>query len=384
MPHEGLPTFRSVRQDYDHRIERGELSADAAQLALADRFDRLIEAIGRSAPAAKSSSLGWLFGRSRPKAEPVRGLYVHGGVGRGKTMLMDMFFERVPLKAKRRAHFNDFMADAHDRIQRHREALKEGRTREKDPIPAVAADLAREARLLCFDEFTVTDIADAMILSRLFSGLFANGVVVVATSNVEPDDLYRDGLNRGLFMPFIATLKRHCDIVGLDGPHDYRRLKLAGMPVYMTPLGDGAARAMDEAWETATSGHGTAAREIEVKGRKLHVPHANGRTARFSFADLCEKPLGARDYLALADAFDTIFIDAIPVLRSDQRNEAKRLILLVDTLYDRGVRLFASAEAEPEDLFPDGKGREKFEFERTASRLTEMRGQDWPRTELRP
>jgi cell division protein ZapE len=381
MPHEGLPTFRSVRQDYEHRIERGELNADAAQLALADRFDQLIDAIGRAAPASKSSSLGWLFGRSRSRAEPVRGLYVHGGVGRGKTMLMDMFFERVPLKAKRRAHFNDFMTDAHDRIQRHREALKEGRTKEKDPIPVVAAELARQARLLCFDEFTVTDIADAMILSRLFSGLFANGVVVVATSNVEPDNLYRDGLNRGLFLPFIATLKTHCDVVGLDGPDDYRRLKLAGMPVYMTPLGDDAAQAMDEAWETATSGHGTASREIEVKGRKLHVPHANGRTARFSFADLCEKPLGARDYLALADAFDTIFIDAIPVLRSDQRNEAKRLILLIDTLYDRGVRLFASAEAEPEDLYPDGKGREKFEFERTASRLTEMRGQDWPGSE---
>ncbi len=378
MPHEGLPTFRSVRQDYDHRIERGDLRADGAQLALADRFDRLIEAIGRAAPASKSSSLGWLFGRSRARAEPVRGLYIHGGVGRGKTMLMDMFFDHVPLKAKRRVHFNDFMADAHDRIQRHREALKAGRTDEKDPIPVVAADLAREARLLCFDEFSVTDIADAMILSRLFSALFSHRVVVVATSNVEPDDLYRDGLNRGLFLPFIQTLKAHCEVVGLDGPTDYRRQKLSGMPVYLAPLDADAQAAMDEAWAAATSGHVTGPRDIEVKGRTLHVPKANGRSARFSFADLCERPLGARDYLALADAFDTLFIDAVPVLRADQRNEAKRLILLIDTLYDRGVRLFASAQAEPEDLYPDGKGREKFEFERTASRLVEMRGEDWP------
>jgi cell division protein ZapE len=378
MPHEGLKSFRTVREEYDRLLASGNLRPDPIQDMIVGRLDQLLERLAEAAPATKSSALGWLFGRSRKSAERPRGLYLHGGVGRGKTMLMDMFFARVPFSAKRRAHFNDFMADAHDRIQAHRAALKEGRTKEKDPIPVVAADLAREARLLCFDEFTVTDIADAMILSRLFSALFESGVTVVATSNVAPDDLYRDGLNRGLFLPFIETLKAHCDVIAIDGGTDYRTQKLSGLPVYMTPLDQTAIATMDEAWEAATSGHVAQPRDIDVKGRKVRVPLANGTAARFSFGDLCEKPLAARDYLAITDQFDTIFIDAIPVLRRDQRNEAKRFILLVDTLYDRGVKLFATAEAEPDALFADGVGREGFEFARTVSRLTEMRGTEWP------
>jgi cell division protein ZapE len=374
---EDVPTFRSVSQHYEKLRERGEIEGDELQRRVAAKLDHLIEEIKTKRLAAKSSALGWLFGKRRKTGEPLRGLYIHGGVGRGKTMLMDMFFELLPAKRKRRVHFNDFMAEAHDRIQRHREALKQGRTKEKDPVPPVAKVLSDEAWVLCFDEFAVADIADAMILSRLFSALFANGVVVVATSNVAPDDLYRDGLNRGLFVPFIEVLKRHAEVVALDGEIDYRQRKLAGLPVYMTPLDQKARRRMDEAWAAATSGHEETAASVTVKGRRIEVPRANGRAARFGFGDLCERPLGARDYLAIADAFDTIFIDDIPVLRPDQRNEAKRLILLVDTLYDKGVKLFASAEAEPSGLYPSGIGREAFEFERTASRLIEMQGKDW-------
>jgi len=371
------PEFRSVRQRYAHLAESGAIEPDPLQIRIADKLDRLISEIRTKRLAAKSSALGWLFGKRREAREPVRGLYIHGGVGRGKTMLMDMFFELVPVRRKRRVHFNDFMADAHDRIQRHREALQRGETKDKDPLPPVAKALADEAWVLCFDEFAVNDIADAMILSRLFSSLYDHGVVVVATSNVAPDDLYRDGLNRGLFEPFIAILKRHADVVPLSGDTDYRQSKLAELPVYVTPLGDETRRLMDAAWDAAVSGHDEAARIVEVKGRKIHVPRANGRVARFTFEDLCAKPLAARDYLAIAAAFDTIFIDDIPILRPDQRNEAKRLILLIDTLYDKGIKLFASAEAEPPDLYPEGTGRERFEFERTASRLIEMRGSEW-------
>lgn len=369
--------FRSVRQRYDHLAGSGAIEPDPLQIRVADKLDRLISEIRTKRLASKSSALGWLFGKRREAREPVRGLYLHGGVGRGKTMLMDMFFELVPVRRKRRVHFNDFMADAHDRIQRHRELLTRGETKEKDPLPPVAKALADEAWVLCFDEFAVNDIADAMILSRLFSALFDHGVVVVATSNVAPDDLYRDGLNRGLFEPFIAILKRHSEIVALNGDTDYRQSKLAELPVYVTPLGDEARQVMDAAWDAAVSGHEESSRVVEVKGRKIHVPRANGRVARFSFEELCSRPLAARDYLAIAAAFDTIFIDDIPVLQPDQRNEAKRLILLIDTLYDKGIKLIASAEAEPADLYPQGTGREIFEFERTASRLTEMRGSEW-------
>lgn len=375
---DGLMAHPSVRQGLDHLAQTGAIRADPAQQAIADALDQLIAATATKRLASKGSSLGWLFARKREAREPVRGLYIHGGVGRGKTMLMDMFFERVPVRRKRRVHFNDFMADIHDRIGRHRVALKEGRAKGDDPIPPVAAAIADEAWVLCFDEFAVTDIADAMILSRLFSALFARGVVLVATSNVAPDDLYSDGLNRGLFLPFIDVLKRHTRILPLDGETDYRQLKLSELPVYMTPLDEEAQRRMDEAWATATSGHEETAASLKLKGREIAVPRANGRAARFGFHDLCGKPLGARDFLAIADAFDTVFIDDIPVLGPEQRNEAKRLILLVDTLYDRGVRLFASAEAEPSALYPAGAGREAFEFERTASRLVEMQGSEWP------
>src|SRR5690606_15784436 len=311
---DGTITHPTVVQRYRHLVETGAIQQDAAQEAVAAALDELIDRIADRRLEAKSSALGWLFARKHPRREPIRGLYLHGGVGRGKTMLMDMFFELVLARRKRRVHFNDFMADVQDRIQKHRQARKEGTVREDDPIPPVARALADEAWVLCFDEFSVTDIADAMILSRLFSALFANGVVLVATSNVAPRDLYRDGLNRQLFTPFIAILERHADVVTLDTDKDYRLEKLARTPVYLTPADEAADRAMDEAWNAMTEGRPTAEETLTVKGRKLAVPRAAGEAARFSFADLCEKPHGARDFLAVAGRYATVFIDHVPVL----------------------------------------------------------------------
>lgn len=375
-----LSTFRTLRQHYEHLEQAGTITSDPAQLRIVDALDRLIADVSTKRLASKSSALGWLFAKRKQPRETVKGLYVYGGVGRGKTMLMDLFFERVPVKRKRRAHFNDFMADVHDRIQSHREALKRGETKETDPIPPVAKALAEEAWILCFDEFAVTDIADAMVLSRLFSSLFAEGVVLVATSNVAPRDLYRDGLNRALFEPFIGILERHAEVIALDGPTDYRREKLDRMRVYMTPCDAETASQMDEAWHAATAGHTTQETRLAVKGRELVILRANGTAARFTFGELCEKPLGARDYLAIASRFDTLFIDCIPVMGQEKRNEAKRFILLIDTLYDNRMRLVASAEAPPEQLYAGTSGTEAFEFARTASRLTEMQTRDWLET----
>ncbi|MCR5857132.1 cell division protein ZapE [Mesorhizobium sp. J428] len=375
--HAGLAAYPSLRHDYGRLVEKGEISRDPVQEALTLRFDRVIAELGASNAAAKTNALGWLFARKKAPSA-VRGLYVYGGVGRGKTMLMDMFFRLAPLKQKRRAHFNEFMADVHDRIGLHRAALKAGTVKGDDPIPPVAAAIAAESRLLCFDEFTVTDIADAMILSRLFTALFSNGVTLVATSNVAPDDLYRDGLNRGLFLPFIQTLKDNVDVVAVDIPTDYRMLKLSHLPVYVTPLGPATDGQMDEAWAAATEGRSEAPVKLEVMGRHVNVPRASGKAARFTFADLCDAPLGARDYLAIAERFDTIFIDHIPVMDQTRRNASKRFILLIDTLYDRHIRLVASAEASPDRLYAGREGvTEAFEFARTASRLNEMQSREW-------
>ncbi|RST88261.1 cell division protein ZapE [Aquibium carbonis] len=374
---DGLQPFRTLRQAYGDKVERGEMTRDPAQEPLVAAFDRLIEDVAAKRLAAKSSSLGWLFGRKRQTREPVRGLYIHGGVGRGKTMLMDMFFELVPVRRKRRVHFNDFMAEVHDRIGRHRAAVKAGTAKGDDPIPPVARDLAEQSWVLCFDEFSVTDIADAMILSRLFSALFDEGVVLVATSNVAPDDLYRDGLNRPLFTPFIAILKRHAQILFLDADTDYRLEKLDGVPVYMHPIDAANEHRFDEAWRALVDGSVERADEVVVKGRHVPVPRAVRDAARFAFADLCEKPLAARDYLAIADRYRTIFLGGIPVMDDSRRNEAKRFILLVDTLYDRKVRLVATAQAAPTELYRGRIGAEAFEFDRTASRLIEMQSEEW-------
>ncbi|AZO04110.1 MULTISPECIES: cell division protein ZapE [unclassified Mesorhizobium] len=374
---DGLQTHATVRQRYDHLVQSGAVERDPAQEHIVAALDRLIDEISAKRLAQKSSALGWLFAAKRQPREPVKGLYIHGSVGRGKTMLMDMFFELLPVRRKRRVHFNDFMADVQDRIQKHRQARKEGTVKEDDPIPPVARALADEAWVLCFDEFSVTDIADAMILSRLFSALFANGVVLVATSNVAPENLYRDGLNRQLFLPFISLIERNAHVMTLDADKDYRQEKLNRQPVYVTPDDAAAERALDEAWQAMTHGQPTGEATLTLKGRQLVVPRAAGDAARFSFADLCEKPLGARDYLAIAGRFSTVFIDHVPVLGEGKRNEAKRFILLIDTLYDHHMRLVMSAAAPPEGLYTAKRGTEVFEFERTASRLVEMQSRDW-------
>jgi cell division protein ZapE len=375
---DGIQTHATVLQRYTHLVQKGGFSRDVAQEQAARALDRLLDEIIVKRLAAKSSALGWLFAKKRETQATVKGLYLHGGVGRGKTMLMDLFFDLVPVRRKRRAHFNDFMTDVHDRIAKHRQARKEGTVKEDDPIPPVARALAEQAWVLCFDEFTVTDIADAMILSRLFSALFAEGVVLVATSNVAPENLYRDGLNRQLFLPFIAMLERHANMLSLDGETDYRMLKLDKLGVYFQPLGERADAAMDDAWKTMTRDAPEIAETIAIKGRKVDVPRAAGQAARFTFTDLCEKPLAAREYLAITDRYDTLFIDHVPVLDPTLRNPAKRFILLIDTLYDRRIRLVLSAAAPPDQLYAGRPGvTEAFEFDRTVSRLVEMQSKEW-------
>ncbi|MEZ5784166.1 MAG: cell division protein ZapE [Rhizobiaceae bacterium] len=374
---DGLQPRATIAQRYQHLVEQGAIKRDPVQLRIVSALDRLSDEIASKRLAKKSSSLGWLFGKRREHKEPVKGLYIHGGVGRGKTMLMDLFFEMLPVKRKRRAHFNDFMADVHDRIQRHRQARKEGKVSEDDPIPPIARDIAEEAWVICFDEFTVTDIADAMILSRLFSALFNEGVVLVATSNVAPQDLYRDGLNRQLFLPFVATLERHTHVLPVLSDTDYRLEKLDQLQVYMTPLGAETDRRMDEAWRVVCDGATPVPQEILVKGRHIAVPTATSVAARFEFADLCSRPLGARDYIAIATRYPTLVVDNVPQLADGQRNEAKRFILLIDTLYDHHTRLIISAATSPDQLYGGKNGTEAFEFERTSSRLIEMQSRDW-------
>ncbi len=374
---ETLKAYPSVSERYDSLAAAGDIEADPQQQILAKRFDALIEAICSKRLSRKSSALGWLFGKSKKVAEPIKGLYIHGEVGRGKTMLMDMFFELLPVERKRRAHFNDFMADVHERINAHRQALKRGQTKQEDPIPPVAEALAQQAWVLCFDEFTVTDIADAMILSRLFSALFERGVVLIATSNVAPDNLYPNGLNRQLFMPFVSILKTRVDVINLDSRTDYRLEKLDRQPVYLTPLGAESDAKMDEAWKILTEGRRETSVTIDFRGRKIVLNRTVGDAVRVTFDELCAKPLAAADYLAIMARFRTMFIDHVPVLDLSRRNEAKRFILLVDTLYDHRARAVISAAASPDQLYIASSGTEAFEFDRTASRLFEMQSAEY-------
>jgi cell division protein ZapE len=368
---------QSVVERLEKMVADGELQPDAQQMSIARKLDHVSSNLKSRRPAAKSSVLGWLFAAQRKTSDPARGLYIHGSVGRGKTMLMDTFYQLAPVERKRRAHFHEFMADVHGRIAEHRRKLKAGETKQADPMPPVAASLYAEAVLLCFDEFSVTDIADAMILSRLFTELFQLGAVLVATSNVAPDDLYRDGLNRQLFLPFVALLQTYVDVVSLDTPTDYRLEKTRSLPVWLVPIDGVNDIRIEQAWHQLTAGTRPRPETIEMKGRQIAVPAAAAGVARFAFADLCEAPLGAADYLAIADRYQTLVIEHVPVLTPEMRNATKRFINLVDTLYDQHVRLIASAAAMPEDLLPVRRGTEGFEFDRTVSRLFEMRSEDY-------
>ena len=365
-----------VSDRYQALVSEEALERDEAQLRVVAELDRLAGELGDYQQGRSSGMFGRLFGRNA-RAEPPRGIYLWGSVGRGKTMLMDFFFEAAPVKAKRRVHFQAFMADVHQRIHDWRLASKAGTAKGDEPVAPVADALAAQAWLLCFDEFTVTDIADAMILGRLFQALFARGVVIVATSNVEPGRLYEGGLNRALFLPSIRQIQQHMQVFELDAPKDFRLEKLAGAPVYHVPADASAHEALTRAFKSLTGRSRGEPRSLELLGRQVLVPQAVNGVARFSFYDLCEQPLASSDYLAIAREFHTLVIDDIPVLPAHKRNEARRLTWLIDALYDMQVKVIASAQDQPMGLYLGTQGREVFEFERTASRLIEMRSTDY-------
>ncbi len=360
-----MPRYRAL-------VRSGAIHADPAQRAAVEKLQLLHMRLAGYDPAkGKQVALGWLgFGRKAAKADKaLTGLYLFGGVGRGKSMLMDLFFASAPVEPKRRVHFHAFMQEIHAGIHAAR------MTNVEDPVQPVADAVAAGAALLCFDEFQVADITDAMILGRLFEALFARGVVVVATSNRPPDGLYKDGLNRDLFVPFIRMLHDRVDLVELDTAVDYRQGLDSGAPRYFSPLGPVASAAMDAAWRRETGGEPATPLTLSIHGRRIRITQATEDAGRASFEALCENPLGASDYLAIADQFTTFFIDAIPRLSWAQNNEAKRFVTLIDAFYEAGMRLYCSAEGPPDQLYTEGKGA--FEFDRTASRLVEMQSAAW-------
>ncbi len=343
---------------YQDLIDAGALQADDAQLTVLPEFDRIRTAL--SAPVKK--------GLFRKAPEPPEGLYLWGGVGRGKSMLMDLFVEHLEGIPARRVHFHAFMQEIHSAMHEVR------KTGVEDAIAPVAADVADSVRLLAFDEMQITDITDAMIVGRLFEALFADGVVVVTTSNRVPDDLYHNGLNRDLFLPFIALIKDKMNVVELTSPTDYRQDRLGGQPVYFTPINAEARAAMEAVWNDLAGGPGEPL-ILKVKGREVELPAFRNGVARAGFHDLCGKPLGPADFLALAEAVKVLMLDNVPTLSRNNFNEAKRFVTLIDALYEAKVRLICSAAAKPEMLYLEGEGT--FEFERTASRLREMQSEGW-------
>ncbi|WP_175868659.1 cell division protein ZapE [Bartonella gabonensis] len=382
-----------VSTRYKELVSKGKVLFDPAQLAVTEHFDHLLKKISEQNASSPWSWIFWsflkrIFKKKRQNFARVakqgdenasfQGLYIYGEVGRGKTMLMDLFFSCLPKIDKKRAHFNDFMADVHERINFYRQASGRTKSKQDNPILAVAEDLAREAKVLCFDEFSVTDIADSMVLGRLISAFFDKEIFFIATSNVAPDNLYYNGLNRELFLPFIDVLKAYVRVVNLDAKTDYRLEKSNLQSVYVTPLGKKADECMDQAWAFVLQGHKERSDELFIRGRLIPIPRFAAGCARFDYRDLCAKPLAASEYLVLGEHYHTIFIDNIPIMDDTCRNETKRFILLIDILYERHIRLFMSAAAGVEDLYKGyAQTTETFEFQRTQSRLFEMQSYDY-------
>ncbi len=356
-----------VKARYEKLIANGDIRADAPQGAAVNLLDGLDVALRTHEFAPKKSGLSRFLSRSAPEAAP-KGVYMWGGVGRGKSMLMDLFFDTCPVEKKKRVHFHAFMQSIHDRLAHVRA------TGTKDPLSVVAAEVVDEVQLLCFDELQITDITDAMIVGRLFQHLFDHGVVVVTTSNRVPGDLYKDGLNRKLFLPFIALIEEKLDIHHLDGAIDHRRERLEGRDLYFSPLNKATTSSMDQLWEELTNGN-DAPLVIENKGRQIELAQFSNGVARVDFEQLCARALGPSDFIAVAEGISVLMLENIPKLSRARNNEAKRFVTLIDTLYEAKTTLIASAQAEPEQLYTKGEGA--FEFERTASRLAEMRVSGW-------
>jgi len=372
-----VPTARGPLPAYRALVAEGELAPDPSQALAAERLQALwVRLRGYDPPPHPANGNGFLarllWRRSAEEAEPgVNGLYLVGEVGRGKSMLMDLFFAAADLHRKKRIHFHRFMQDVHARIHAWKQASPDG----TDPIPPLADSIAAEAALLCFDEFQVNDIADAMILGRLFEALFDRGVVVVATSNTRPNDLCKGQPGRDAFLPFIAILNRRLDVLMMEAGRDFRRARLRGMTTWHVPADERAKRALDAAFAELTGNALGRSATLTVMGHKFTVPLAAEGVARFDFAMLCGTALGAGDYLALATHYHTLVLDFIPLLSPENYDEARRFIVLVDTLYDHRVKLVASADAPPDKLYTSGENAKM--FERTASRLDEMQSQDW-------
>ncbi|WP_304175336.1 cell division protein ZapE [Phenylobacterium aquaticum] len=358
---------------YQARLAAGALRPDPAQAEGLKALARLEDDLGQAEPSGFSA-----FFR---KPEGQRGVYLWGPVGRGKSMLMDLFFETAPVAKKRRVHFHVFMGEVHRLIDAWRKGdaaerkARFGQHKGDDPIVPVADVVIAQARLICFDEFQVTDIADAMILGRLFEALFARGLTLVATSNRVPDELYKNGINRQLFTPFIDLLKARMEVVSVAGGHDYRLDRLRAAGTWFSPSDPDNQRSFLGLWRDLLDGAEEIGETVEVLGRKIHLPHAAGGLVRASFMSLCAVALGPNDYVAIAGRFHTLFLEDLPRLTANRREEARRLVILIDALYEARTKLIVLAEAEPDKLYPEGDGA--FEFERTASRLQEMRSADW-------
>lgn len=357
---------------YNKKLEDGLIEPDSAQAEIARLMDDLEHRL------ENRGGKGWF---SKPKQ--VKGLYLWGGVGRGKSMLMDLFFSTIEMEKKRRVHFHDFTQETHAFINEWKKLSSSERRKtgwavkggDDDPIPPAAKKIAASAELLCFDEFQVTDIADAMLLGRLSDELLERHVVMVATSNRHPDDLYKNGINRQLFLPFIEHLKATHIIHEIKSDRDYRLERLTAAPVYYSPLGYASEKAMDDAWNRLTLNAQPQETHLTVNGRQLRIPCAAASVARMSFDELCNRPLGPADYLSFASHFPTALIENVPVLGPENRDAARRFVTLIDALYEAKAKVIISAEAEPDKLYVSGDGA--FEFERTSSRLYEMRSADY-------